>query len=337
MGRSRTLQLHEGRRRGACARYQTTRADAPRPRRHHRAADIPPGRREHRTLGCASPRAGRDRGGSSRRRRRQHPRVGRDHARRHQDRRGDDSVLGVDLRRRARYPRTQLGRQVDLRLPRRREHRGSPRLAARRRVRGRASRTGERSGTERARRGHLLPRYGVHPLDGRDHRSPDGRRPHARRCLRGTSAGRALARRRPRRRGLVHGRHQQPSGRLGSSRNVVPRGRGHPPHRLVRPRRAARPGRPARHDDPLPDPCGVRCAHRAPCLSALPTATPPSAGLDRRHPRARRDRDVRGGLGHDHPRGLRPSRDCRRSSRTGSTRGSAPVLSASRSWATRSP
>ena len=138
----------------------------------------------------------------------------------------------------------------------------------------------------------------------------EGRRAHARLGVRDTRPGRALARRRPRRRRLVHDRCRLAADDVEHRRRaVVARRRGRAPRGRVRRRRASRSALQTRAEHPLPVARRVPRARRAPEARALSLASAPPARLDGRLPRSRGRRRVRGALGPDDLRRLRPGRD----------------------------
>ena len=157
---------------------------------------------------------------------------------------------------------------------------------------------------------HRIARPRVRRLDERCRWRAQGRRAYARICLRNARPGRALARRRTRRRGLVHHReHVAAHDVEHRHRAMVTWRRGRPPGRRVRRRRASRSALQARAEHPLPVSGRVPRARRAPEARTLPVAPSPAARVDRRLPRPRGRRGLRGALGHVHRRWLRPGRD----------------------------
>ena len=157
---------------------------------------------------------------------------------------------------------------------------------------------------------HRLARPRLHRVDVGCRRPAQGRRAHARLRLRHARPGRALARRRARRRSVVHlGGHLPADDVEHGHRAVVPRRGGGPPPWRVRRRRAPRPPLPARPEHSLPVPDGVPHPRGAPEARAIPLPPPPPPRLDRRLPRSRGRRGVRGAMGHDRLRRLRPGGD----------------------------
>ena len=104
----------------------------------------------------------------------------------------------------------------------------------------------------------------------------------------------------------------------------------------VRRRRAARSDVQARAEHPLPVASRVPRPRGAPQARALPLASAPPSRLDGRLPRSRGRRRVRGALGTDHLRRLRPGRDEHRRRATSPTARPSPARSAARFPATTS-
>ncbi len=177
-------------------------------------------------------------------------------------------------------------------------HRGR---AAKARLRVPRAGANARHGVTRARPDLHLPRH---------ERGDERDRAYARVGLRRTSADRALARRRPRRRRLVHGERRLTTRRVVHDRRpVVPRSRSGDPPGWLRSPGAARASLPDRPHDPLPAGRRVPGARRAPEARSFPVTATPPARLDRGHPRAGGRRDLPGALGARDPRRLRPGGD----------------------------
>ena len=111
-------------------------------------------------------------------------------------------------------------------------------------------------------------------------------------------------------------------------RAVVARCRGRPSAGRVRRGRTARPAVQARPEHPLPVTGRVPGARRAPEARALPLSAPPAPRLDRRLPRPRGRRGLRGALGHVDRRRLRPGRDEHRRRESRRRRREARLMSA---------
>ena len=181
-------------------------------------------------------------------------RLGRDRARVLQGGRGRGSVpadaVGREPRRQARANGCRPRRRGARRRSRDRADDEQPDGALHRR-RASAPRGLPRAGADAR---LVVPRHRVRRRDAGNGGSLEARRPFPRRRLRRSRRGRALARRRARRRRVV------PRGaRLGrvdvahARRAVVARRRAGPPRRRLRPARAARPDLSPRRHRPLPD------------------------------------------------------------------------------------
>ncbi len=313
LARPGPLQLHARRRRSAVRRPQAARGHVHRQGRDHRAAHVPPGCGAERALVVAPPRARRPAGRPGACHHRHEHRLARDRPRLPEGGRGRRLVLpGRDGRDSRRAGLEDRRGARDLRAERRARDRaddGAPAGPVRRRG-YRAARHGRRAGADAR---LVVSRHRLRGRHDRDRGRLEARRPLARLGLRIACRGRALARRRTRRRGVGAGRRRLGARGLALPRRpLVARRRDAPARRPVRPARTARPGLSPRRDRLLHEPGRVRRGRGAPRGRALPATPAPPARLDGRLPRPRRERRLRAGVGPDHPRRVQPGRDGRR-------------------------